>query len=190
MRPLTQRIFLIGAAAAALVFATGCMTPSGQTESTVMAQLASPNPDTVREALATLAEKYPDSTTWHPAARKMLADPREEVALKAARVLGIVHAEVTEEDLKNITALFKSARPNVTMGALKGLRGLKAESTLPQIVPLLQNSNDGIVRDALRTIAVLGSPKQLPQVAPLLNHPSSSVRKDATDCVTALKVKN
>jgi hypothetical protein len=186
---MIKRSFLIGAAATALAFATGCSTPSGQMESKVVAQLASPNQDTVRGALAKLEASYPDSTTWHPAARKLLADPREEVALKAARVLGMVHAEVTEEDLKNITALFKSARPNVTMGALKALRGLKAESAVPQILPLLRNDTPGVVRDALRTLAVLGSPSLLPQIEPLLDHPNSAVKKDALDCVTALKTK-
>jgi len=144
----------------------------------------------VWDSLAALEDHYLDSNTWHPAVRKLLADPREEVRLKAARVLGVVHAEVTPEDLKNITAMFQSTTPNIVMGALKALRGLQAQSTLPEIVPLLQNSHDGIVRDALRTIAVLGDRSLLPQVEPLLNHPNAKVQKDALACVAALKARS
>jgi HEAT repeat protein len=187
---MIKRSFLIVATAVALALVNGCSTPSGQTESTVVARLASPNPDTVRGAMATLESSYPHSTTWHPAVRKMLADPREEVVLKAARVLGVVHAEVADEDLKNITALFRSARPNVTMGALKALRGLKAGSIVPQILPLLQSDTPGIIRDALRTLAVVGNPSLVSQIEPLLNHANVGVRKDALDCLTALKAKS
>lgn len=177
---------ILSLAALALVLGSSCAT-TGKSESDLVAALASPNQDAARAAMAELEARYHDSTTWQPAVRKMLADPREEVALKAARVLGIVHAEVTDEDLKNITALFRAARPNVAMGALKGLRGLKAQSIIPQILPLLQNNNVGIVRDALRTLAVLGDASLVPQIEPLLNHANSAVKKDARDCLAALR---
>lgn len=179
---------MVSLAAVALALGAGCAT-TGKSENDLVAALASPNQDTARAAIAELEARYPQSPTWQPAVRKMLADPREEVALKAVRVLGIVHAEVTDEDLKNITALFRASRPNVAMGALKGLRGLKAQSIIPQILPLLQNHNAGIVRDALRTLAVLGDSSLVPQIEPLLNHPNSAVKKDAMECVTALKAK-
>ena len=46
-----------------------------------------------------------------PTIKKLLTDSRVKVRRKAARVLGAVHAEVDQDDVKNICALLKSSDP-------------------------------------------------------------------------------
>ena len=160
------------------------------TEDQVIAQLAGPDEDKVAKAMLDLEKQFPTSTKAFPAIKKLLIDPREKVRRKAGRVLGALHAEVDQTDLKNICAMFKPANPQETMDALKSLRGLKAGSTLPEILPLLQDAHLGILRDALRTVAALGNKSHVAAIEPLLKHADMKVQKDAQDAIFALKGKS
>ena len=75
------------------------------------------------------------------------------------------------------------------MQALKALRGLKAESTVPKIVPLLQNPDQNIKRDACRTLAVIGGKDNVKDIEPLLKDPDKAVVEDAQKAIAALNIK-
>ena len=191
MSNLTKRSFIVALALGVLTFATSQLQAAKlKTEDELIAELAGPNEDKVADAMLKLEKQFPTSTKAFPEIKKLLKDPREKVRRKAARVLGALHAEVSETDLKNITAMFKATDPQEVMDALKSLRGLKAESTLPEIVPLLQNPNVGVIRDACRTLAVLGNKSHIAAIEPLLNHADAKVKKDAQDAIFALKAKS
>jgi HEAT repeat protein len=113
-----------------------------------------------------------------------------KVRRKAARVLGILHADVDQTDLKNICALLEASDPAEVMDGLKALRGLKASETVPQILPLLKHSNTGVLRDACRTLAVLGNKDVIPSIEPLLKHSHAAVKKDAQDAIFLLQSKS
>jgi HEAT repeat protein len=190
MTNLTKRSFIVGLAVAALTFTT-CATHAAKakTEDELIAALASPKESVVTETMLKLEKEYPTSTKWQPEVKKMLTDPRAKVRRKAGRVLGAVHAEVSETDLKNIAAMLKATDPQELMDALKSLRGLKAQSTLPEILPLLQNANLKVIGDACRTTAVLGNKSHIAAIEPLLKHPDAKVQKEANDAIFALKAK-
>ena len=124
-----------------------------------------------------------------PAMKKLLSDSRAPVRRKAARVLGVLHAEVSEADLKAITAMLKASDPQEIIDALKSLRGLKAAQTVPEILPLLKHSTPNVIRDACRTLAVHGTKDNIPAIEPLLNHPVAAVKADAQDAIFKLKNK-
>jgi len=193
MNTWTKRSFIVALACVFCTLATSTLPAAPKkavTEDDLIAELASPNEKTVNAALQKLEKQFPTSTKAFPEMKRLLADSRSSVRRKAGRVLGVLHAEVNETDLKNITAMFKAADPQETMDALKSLRGLKAESTVPEIVPLLQNAHVGIIRDACRTLAVLGNKSHIAAIEPLLSHPDDKVKKDAQDAIFALKAKS
>ena len=106
---------------------------------------------------------------------------------KAARVLGVVHAEVSETDLKAIFAMLKAQDPQEVIDALKSLRGLKAPGAVAEILPLLKSSNANVMRDACRTLAVLGTKDNIPAIEALLSNPQPAVKKDAQDAIFQLR---
>jgi len=158
-------------------------------EEKLIKDLQSKNASTVTSALQKLEKEYPTSTNAFPAMKQLLTDPRETVRRKAARVLGVLHAEVSDADLKAIAAMLKASAPNEIIDALKALRGLKAAPIVPEIVPLLQHSSPNVIRDACRTLAVLGGKDLIPSIEPLLNHKVPAVKADAQDAIFQLKAK-
>lgn len=191
MIQLTKRSFFIALACGVVALATTpAFAAKVKTEDELIADLASPKESLVAEAMLKLEKQFPLSTKWHPEVKKMLTDPRSKVRRKAGRVLGVVHAEVSDADLKNITAMFKASDPQEVMDALKSLRGLKAQSTLPEVVALLKNANIGIVRDACRTVADLGNKSNVADIEPLLKHADAKVQKDAADAIFKLNSKS
>ncbi len=191
MNHWTKRSFILALAGALFTFAISPLQAAKErSEEELIAELSGPNEDKVATAMLQLEKQFPTSTKAFPQIKKLLTDSREKVRRKAARVLGSLHAEVGPTELANITAMFKAADPQEVMDALKALRGLKAESTVPQIVPLLQNPNVGIIRDACRTLAALGDKTQVTAIEPLLKHPDPKVQKDALDAVHTLQTKN
>lgn len=160
-----------------------------KTEDEFITELSGANANKVAEAMLGLEKQYPTSTRAQTEIKKYLTDPREIVRRKAGRVLGSIHAEVNETDLKNITAMLKATSNPEVMDALKSLRGLKAESTLPQILPLLKSTDVGVIRDACRTVAALGTKANVSDIEPLLKHPDVKVQKDAQDAINALNAK-
>ena len=122
---LTKRSFLVALACGAVVLATSsAFAAKVKTEDELIADLASPKESVVTGAMLKLEKEHPTSTKWQPEVKKMLTDSRSAVRRKAGRVLGSVHAEVSEADLKNITAMFSATDPQEAMDALKSLRGL------------------------------------------------------------------
>jgi len=180
----------VGASALALLALAGPVLAAEKTEDLLIAELASPNAAKVTDALLKLEKQYPTSTKAFPIMKRLLKDPREKVRRKAARVLGVLHAEVDQENIKDICALLKASDPQQVMDGLKSLRGLKATEVVPEIMPFLKHSNPGIIRDACRTLAVLGNKDLIPSIEPLLKHPEPAVQKDALDAIAALRSKS
>jgi HEAT repeat protein len=121
--------------------------------------------------------------------KKLLADPRDKVKRKDARVLGVIHADVDSTDIENICELLKSSDKRAIMDGLIALRGLKAQSAIPQIIPLLDNPDSNVKRDSMRTLAVLGDSSLIPKIKPFLTYPDLAVQKDAADAIAILKEK-
>ncbi len=119
-----------------------------------------------------------------------MTDPRQKVRRKAARVLGVLHADVDEQNMKDICLMLKASDPREQMDALISLRGLKAQSTIPEILPLLKSPAPNVIRDACRTLAVLGNKDLIPSIEPLLTHSDKRVQTDAQDAIYKLKAKS
>lgn len=166
------------------------VTAADVTEDKLIAELSGKNEDKVVNAMLQLEKKFPAGTKAIPAIKGLLTDSRSKVRRKAARVLGVLHVDVSDADLKAITELFKGTDPREVMDGLIALRGLKAQSTVPQILPLLKHATPNVVRDACRTLAVLGGKDVIPSIEPLLTHPDAKVQKDAKDALFALKAKS
>jgi HEAT repeat protein len=160
-----------------------------ESEDEIVAQLASSKERDVINALEQVEKQYPATTKAIPDVKKLLADPRIKVKRKAARVLGVIHADVDETDIENICTLLKSSDVDTIIDGLKALRGLKAQSAIPQILPLLKNANNNVKRDSMRTLAVLGDKSLIPDIKPLLTYPDLAVQKDAADAIAILKEK-
>jgi len=181
---------LVGALALVALFA--CASPvlaAEKTEDQLVADLNSPRAEVVTEAMLKLEKNYPTSVTALPKIKALLTDARQPVRRKAARVLGVLHADLNDAEMKAITAMLKAADQQEVMDALKSLRGLKAAHTVPEILPLLKNPVANVVRDACRTLAVLGNKDTIPSLEPLLNNPNAAVKKDAQDAIFQLKNK-
>ncbi len=191
MNMMTKRGFMMTVAVAVLLLG---ILPSeaakSKTEDELIAELSGTNADKVAHAMQELEKQFPTTTKALPELKKMLTDSREKVRRKAGRVLGVLHAEVSAEDLKNITAMFKAADPQEVMDALKSLRGLKATSVLPEILSQLKSTDIGVIRDACRTVAALGSKANVQDIEPLLTHPDAKVQKDAKDAIFALQARS
>jgi HEAT repeat protein len=186
MNNLTKRSFIAMIALAMLAPALPALAKD-KSEDELISELASPNEDKVAEAMLALEKQYPTSTKAFPTIKKLLADPRAKVRRKAGRVLGVLHAEVDEQNLKDICAMLKASEAREQMDALISLRGLKAQSTIPEILPLLNSPTPNVIRDACRTLAVLGNKELIPQLEPLLKHADKKVQTDAQDAIYKLK---
>jgi len=186
---ITKRSFFLALTCAIFASSTSIFAAAVKSEDELIAALAAPKENTVISALQQLEYNYPTSTKAHAAMKPLLADNRMKVRTKAARVLGAIHAEVSEADLKNITGLLNDPNKAVIIEGLKSLRGLKAQSTIPQITPLLKHADKNVVRDSCRTLAVLGDKSLIPLIKPLLEVPDLAVQKDAADAIAILKEK-
>lgn len=190
MRNLTQRSFLLALALGVFALTTlPAQAAKLKTEDELIAELSGADGKKVAEAMLALERQFPTSTRTQGEIKKFLADSREAVRRKAGRVLGALHAEVSEADLKKIVDMLKATSNPEVMDALKSLRGLKAESALPQIVPLLKSADLGVIRDACRTVAMFGSMANVSDLEPLLQHADPKVQKDAQDAISTLKAK-
>jgi HEAT repeat protein len=175
--------------AAAFIFAIALpLLAKQKTVDELITDLASPKPNVVVSALQDIEKSYPTDANALTKVKGLLADPRSAVKRKAARVLGAINADVSDDDLKNIAMLLTGDKNEKTDG-LKSLRGLKAQITIPQITPLLQDSDLNIKRDAIRTLAVLGDKSLVPTIQPFLTFPDLAVQKDAADAIEILKEK-
>ena len=180
---------LFGALALALLTSAAPVLAGDSVEDELIAKLASPSEDKVTTALGQLEEKFPTSTNALPVMKKLLTDSRVGVRRKAAVVLGAIHAEVDQTDIKNICAFLKDSNPRVIIAGLKALRGLNAPTAVPEILPCLNHTSENVIRDACRTLAVLGNKETIPAIEPLLKSSHSNVRKDAQKAIDELKAK-
>jgi len=188
MKKTCKRTF-VGALVLALFALASPLMAAEKTEDQLIKDLDSPNAEIVARAMLQLEKQFPTSTKALPTIKKLLTDQRPEVRRKAGRVLGALHAEVDQTDIKNICAMLKASEPLEVIDALKSLRGLKAPSAVPEIVPLLALGTPNVMRDACRTLAVLGNKDTIPSIEPLLTNPNPAVKKDAQDAIFQLKNK-
>ncbi len=193
MKSLITRSIVLGLAGAVglLALGSGCVTTSTQvkTEDDHIADLASPNEEVVVRAMVSLEKEYPTSTRGISEIKKYLGDERPKVRRKAARVAGVLHADVTAAELDAICALLKSTDPYEVIDGLKAWRGLKAELVVPRITPLLQHEHPNVVRDACRTLAVLADQSVIPLIEPLRQSNDKAIQRDANDAIFALEKK-
>jgi HEAT repeat protein len=174
---------------AVLAFTFPAQGKPEKTEEELIADLSSRNEDKVVDTLLALERQYPTSTKAFPTIKKLLTDSRAKVRRKAARVLGVLHADVDEQNLNDICAMLKASDPREQMDALISLRGLKAQSKIPEILPLLDSPTPNVIRDACRTLAELGNKDLIPKIEPLLKHADKKVQTDAQDAIYKLKAK-
>jgi HEAT repeat protein len=165
------------------------LSAAERTEQQVIASLSDKNGDKAAAAMQEIEKKFPASVEGIAKIKSMLGDSRVKVRRKAARVLGTVHAEMNEADLKAVAGLLKGETPEEVIDGLKSLRGLKSQPVIPQILPLLNHATPNVVRDSCRTLAEVGSKEHIAAIEPLLNHANPAVKKDAQDAIFKLKNK-
>lgn len=181
---------LVGALLAAMIaVAPSAYAKKIKTEDELIAEMESPTEKIAVHAMLEYEKTYPTSTKALPVIKKNLADSRVAVRIKAARVLGSLHAEVSKDELKTIAAMMESSDKKEAMEAVKSLRGLRSQPVIPQIVKALEYPDDNVKRDACRTLAVVADKSVIPKIEPLLQFPSPKVQKDAMDAIAALKMK-
>ena len=187
MKPLCTRL-LVGAFMLAVALPLLARDP--KTEDQLITDMGSPNATPVYAALQDMENQYPTSVPGIAKIKTLLTDDRVTVREKAARVLGALHADVSETDLDNISKLLdpSNSKTEITEG-LKALRGLKAQSTIPKILPLLKHPDANVKRDACRTLAVIADKSVVPGIQPLLQDPDKAVVKDANDAIFTLNSK-
>ena len=189
MSHFSKRIF-VGVSSWALFMIASSLPAADKSEADLIKDLESPKTAVVTRALQQLEKGYPNSTNGFAAMKKLLRDPRMEVKRKSARVLGVLHAPVSADDITEICRLLKASEPDEIIDGLKSLRGLDAPGAVPEIVLLLKHSHPNVIRDACRTLAVLGRKDVIPSIEPLLSHSRSDVRKDAQDAIFVLRAKS
>ena len=198
MKTLGRLVF--GAAFGALMLGMVANLPAepmktGRTgsEADLIADLAPANSDRViTDAMTELERRHnhdPGITNCIPVLKNLLTDERSSVRRKAARVLGVFHAPMTDDDIKLVCRQLHAADWGEVQSGVKALRDLHATSAVPELVPLLQHSNSSVVRDTCRTLAVVGDKSVIPAIEPLLKNPKTSVVKDAQDAINILKAK-
>lgn len=186
MKKMTKRLFLSLLAAAAFVM-PATLVAKEKTEAEVLAMLESKNADEVCSAMLNIEKRFSSNESAIKTIRTMLADPRLAVQRKAARVLGVLHTELTGDELKSVYALLKSSDRLAVIDGLKALRGLKAPGAAAEIIPLLQNTDENIVRDSCRTLAEMGAKSAIPSIEPLVSNPNKAIAKDAQEALFKLK---
>lgn len=190
MKNMTKRGFVIGLVIGVFALAT-CSVQAAKvkTEDELITMLASVKEKEVISAMQEMEKHYPTSAKCQAALKPFLTDSRMPVRRKAARVLGVMNADLNEAQIKSICELLKSPDKHAIIDGLKALRGLKAQSAIPEITPLLKHSDKNVMRDACRTLAVLGNKSLIPEIAPLLQYADPAVQKDAADAIAVLQGK-
>jgi HEAT repeat protein len=189
MSRITKRSFIGMLVLAALAWSLPALAAT-LSEDELIAQLSASDEGKVINALQKIEKEYPTGTKAIPAMKKLLSDDRIKVKRKAARVIGVIHADVTQDEITSICTLLKSSDADTVTDGLKALRGLKAPSAVPDLLPVLKNPKPNLVRDACRTLAVLGDKSVIPSIEPLLSSPNKAVVTDAQDAIFALKSKS
>ena len=168
----------------------GASTSSArETQAQLIQQLSATNStDVITDAMSELERRndHGDSqTNAIPALKLLLPDDRSPVRRKAARLLGIFHAQLTDAEIQEVCRQLHSSWREAD-SALKALRDLDARPAVPEVIPMLRHSNVYVVRDACRTLAVIGDKSVIPSIEPLLQSPNKSVVKDAQKAIDEL----
>jgi HEAT repeat protein len=176
------------------VFATVSPLPAAaRTEDELIKDLAASNSDRVITDAMTRLERMHNHdasrTNAIPALKSLLTDNRSAVRRKAARILGLFHAQLSDAEIKEVCAQLKADDWGEVQSGLRALRDLNATAAVPDILPCLHHFNPNVVRDACRTLAVLGDKSVIPAIEPLLASPNPKIRKDAQDAIERLKAK-
>lgn len=188
----TSKWTLVGALLLAILTITSLAQAAPKSVDQLIQELGSPDAGKVTDAMARLEDMYRKGvnvTIAVPVIKKLLADTREPVRRKTARILGVFHVQLTDAELHLVCAQLKATDWREVQSALKALRDLNVPSTITDILPCLQHPVPGVVRDACRTLAVLGKKDVIPSIEPLLNSPDKAVRKDAQDAIAVLRAK-
>jgi len=164
-----------------------------KTEAQLIEQLEPANSaGTITDAIGQLEAMHgadASCTNSIPALKHLLADPREPVRRKAARVLGVFHAPLDDADIKLVCAQLRASDWREVQSGLKALRDLHTSSAVPDILPCLKHPNPFVARDACRTLAVVATKDVIPAIEPLVNSPDPAVRKDAQDAIATLNAR-
>ena len=160
-----------------------------KTEAQWIKDLESKNANTVVAALNEIEEHYGSSTNAIAAIKKLVKDPRDRVRRKAARVLGVLHADVNEDEIKAIGALLKSSDSGEIIDGLKALRTLPSSSQVPEMIPLLTHKQANVVRDACRTLGAIADKSVIPSIEPLLKSSNPDIQRDAQTAIAMLRAK-
>jgi len=158
-------------------------------ETRLIFNLTEPDASKVTGALAELERNFPDDRNAWAQIKPLLRDSRPKVRRKAARVLGVVRADVDQDNIDAICEMLDSSEPGEQIDALKSLRGLKSSVAVPRIIPLLKSTHPGVIRDACRTLSVLADKNAIHSIHPLLQHPDIAVKQDAEDAIFLLERK-
>jgi HEAT repeats len=168
--------------------------PTGSNEETKLIQdLSATNSDAIiTDAMSELERRYhkdPSQTNAIPALKALLTDKRSPVRRKAARILGIFHAQLNDAEIKEVCAQLHASDWGEIQSGLKALRDLNTPQAVPDILPLLKYPNQFVVRDACRTLAVIADKSVISSIEPLLQNPNKAVVKDARKAINTLKNK-
>lgn len=180
---------ILGVAWALLIAISFPTAAAEKSEADTIAALSDKNGDKVAAAMQEIEKKFPGSVEGLKKIKSMLGDERVKVRRKAARVVGTLHTDVTEAELKTIAELLKGKTPEEVIDGLKSLRGLKSQPVIPEIKALLTHATPNVIRDACRTLSEIGGKDLIPALEPLLNHANAAVKKDAQDAIFKLKNK-
>lgn len=161
-----------------------------KTEAQLVQQLDPTNSaDAITDAIGLLEDLHgvdASHTNSIAALKKLLADTREPVRRKAARVLGVFHAPMDETDIRLVCAQLRASDWREVQSGLKALRDLHASAAVPDVLPCLKHPNPFVVRDACRTLAVIATKDVIPALEPLVKSPDEAVRKDAQNAINQL----
>ncbi|HEU5395668.1 MAG TPA: HEAT repeat domain-containing protein [Verrucomicrobiae bacterium] len=187
-----KKILIVGAMLG-LWFGTASAISARETQAQLIQELSATNStDVITDAMSELErrnDRGDSQANAVPALKLLLPDDRSLVRRKAARLLGIFHAQLTDAEVQEVCRQLHSTSREAE-SALKALQDLDAKSAVPEVILMLRHSDTYVVRDACRTLAVIGDKSAIPSLEPLLQSPNKSVVKDAQKAIDQLKARS
>jgi len=139
--------------------------------------------------LARIESEVPDSTLAAAKVAPFLHDERLKVRRKAVRTLGILPFRLDAAALADVAKMLASSSPDEVTDALRGIRWLYSQATIPLVLPLLGNADEHVKREACRTLAIVGDRSVAEKIEPLLKDPVADTREDAEAAIAQLRRK-
>jgi HEAT repeat protein len=137
-------------------------------------------------ALGRIEAEFPESTLAAAKVGPLLHDGRGKVRRQAIRTLGLLPSRLDAAALADVARMLASSDPEEVADALRGLRWLYSEATIPLVLPLLVHADEHVKREACRTLAIVGDRSLAAKIEPLLKDPVADVREDAGAAVAQL----